>query len=175
MAERSNTKIEEWLRSLEGHTSLTYAAGQLLIKTVRDLIAENDKLLATRGLLKWLNSMTSTERGFVDSLLAHRADFFSLEVFADWLEEEDRLDESRRIRLLCPQTGDVLLIREPARVISASYKQNTRQIAQSIRQELLKRGRDCLVVCLPADWNLEHLTPDQRNLLLTEVRLQENR
>lgn len=57
----------------------------------------------------WL-TMPPLERKFVQSLLRDRADETTICAFADWLEDNGRNAEGRRVRLLRPQAGDVLVL-----------------------------------------------------------------
>lgn len=126
---------------------------------VRELLAEVRRLRKIRAVAQWLAKAAPEEQAFVEDLVKNPANYVSLEIFADWLEDRGRLDQGRRIRLLCPQTGDVLVLRSPP-----GHRTNSsdERVASRIRAELLRRGRDCFLVVMPDGWDLERIPKGAR-------------
>ncbi len=109
------------------------------------------KFVALIERLLWLLALCEQERAFVQATMdvvldAGRA-WGELSVFADWLEENLRLDDATLVRRLVPQDGDVLtfIVRGD---LTARERRVARGCIQSAINRLRSRGADvgCLVL-----------------------------
>jgi hypothetical protein len=108
-----------------------------------------DRVLAWFGL-------HPQERAFLHYLAEDRLSYTS-EIFADWLADHGRDAEGRRVRLLRPRPGDVV-------VLQAS-EEGMGGMTRDVWQDLSARLRDAftknVTVVLPPGWDFGALDPDQ--------------
>jgi len=121
--------------------------------------------LAALSRLLWLLDLSEGERAFVRAAADQPSDLDGLAVFADWLEEQQRVDSERfrevalaGMRRLNPQLGEVYVVRRPG--------------ATAARQD------DFTVAYLHSLWHACHngaslmiLDPDESLSMLTDEQL----
>jgi hypothetical protein len=107
--------------------------------------------------LLWLLGLSEGERRFVTALAGDAADFATLGVFADWLEEAGRTADGARVRRLVPRDGDVLVLRYPPESYSS---QGVQESAAAMARDLRARGLNVDVAVLADDSDLSALDSD---------------
>jgi hypothetical protein len=106
--------------------------------------------------LLWLLGLSEGERRFVAALADDAVDFATLEVFADWLEDEGRTADGARVRRLVPRDGDVIVVRHPPGPRHEAHCATVRQMLDA----LAARGVRVWAVTMSDDMSLETAPPD---------------
>jgi hypothetical protein len=106
---------------------------------------------ALAGLLRrllWLLGLSEGERRFVTALAEDvtDGDCVTLEVFADWLEEEGRTADGPRLRRLVPRDGDVLVFTVATGPDAAAESRACEKAAGRLADILAARGVRCTPV-----------------------------
>lgn len=126
---------------------------------------------------EWFSGLSPQERSFISSLIESSPGSeqrTTLEVFADWLEEQGRQAESVSIRRLSPKDGDVILF-SPRK--DDAFSLNEWKLLQGVVRKLsrdLKKHHGIRVNCA-ATWNrpaVEHL--DEKQLVEAGLVRQED-
>ncbi len=111
------------------------------------------------GGLERFMAIPGPARGMLVQLLADRLDQMTVEVLADWLEENGRDAEGRAVRRLKVAPDDVLVVSSERALTTAAQQEAARGAMKGV---IDRTGCKC-VVLLPPGWSLEAI-PEERML-----------
>ena len=117
----------------------------------RVAVAAHDEKLAGD-----VRTLTAREWHFLQALSANALDQDTALVFADWLEENGRDEAGRRVRLLAPQPGNLLIL-WPTEGTPAA--QEAARLALEDLRPFLPPGVTCVTMAAP-DARIEDLTEE---------------